>query len=127
VQDQQYTLKMGGVTQKQFDAFKGQMALDPGKIINNDLANYDLIDRDGSYGVTTGDHFNIDIKGPDNGFVDVNATNSTNFLSVTVQTLRGHPDAGQNTFMTSYDPNTQTMTWQTHNISRTNDNIGGVA
>jgi hypothetical protein len=25
--------------------------------------------------------------------------------------------------MVSYDPNTETMTWQTHNISRTNDFI----
>ncbi|HRP90822.1 MAG TPA: DUF1990 family protein [Edaphocola sp.] len=122
-QDQKYTLKMTGVTQSQFDKFKAQMSLDPGIIINNSKAKYDLIDRDGSYGVTKGDHFDIKIT-PDNGSVQVSAVvNKPNFLSVTVQTLRGHPDAGENTFMTSYDPNTQTMTWQTHNISRSNDFI----
>jgi len=99
------------------------MALDPGKILNNDLASYDLVDRDGSYGVSPpGDHFDIDIWGPDNGFVKVaNVTDKSNFLSVTVKTLEGHTDAGQNTFMVSYDAASKTMTWQTHNISRSND------
>jgi hypothetical protein len=50
-----------------------------------------------------------------------NVTNLTNYLSVTVKTLEGHPDAGQNTFTTMYDPKTSTMTWQTNNISRSND------
>jgi RHS repeat-associated protein len=121
VQDQKFTLKMRGVSQAQFDKFKNQMSLDPGKIINNNKAKYNLVDRDGSYGVTKNDHFDIDIF-PDNGSVVVsNVTNSTNYLSVTVKTLEGHPDAGQNTFTTMYDPKTSTMTWQTNNISRSND------
>ena len=122
VQDQTYTATFSGVTQESFDKFKDQMKLEPGKIINNRLATYDLIDRDGSYGVSVGDHFDIDIYGPDNGFVVVNSiSDESNSLSVTVFTLKGHPDAGQNTFSTSYDPETKTMTWTTHNISRTND------
>ncbi|MFL5763616.1 MAG: DUF1990 family protein [Bacteroidia bacterium] len=123
VQDQRYLLKMTNVSQKDFDKFKAQMALDPGKIINNTKAKYDLIDRDGSYGVTKGDHFDIAITPDDGGVVVSNVTNRANYLSVTVKTLSGHPDAGENTFTVSYDPKTKVMTWQTHNVSRSNDFI----
>lgn len=122
VQDQEYTLKLGKVNEQSFINFKNQMKSDPGKMLNNFYADYHLVDRDGSMGVSVGDHFDIDIAGPENGFVVVaSVTDRPNFLSVTVKTLEGHPDAGQNTFMVSYDPNTETMTWQTHNISRSND------
>jgi hypothetical protein len=36
--------------------------------------------------------------------------------------LEGHPDAGTNTFSIYYDSKANTMTWTTHNVSRTNDN-----
>jgi hypothetical protein len=98
------------------------MGEDPGKIVNNFLADYRLVDRDGSYGVTEGDHFDINIAGPDNGYVVVDKVTSTDIsLSVTVNTLEGHTDAGTNTFSVVYDPNTQELTWSTHNISRSND------
>lgn len=123
VQDQKYTLMMGDVTREQFDKFKTQMSLDPGEIINNEKAKYNLVDRDGSYGVTKGDHFDIKIF-PDNGSVVVSkVTVHANYISVTVQTLEGHPDAGENTFTAAYDPKTQNMVWQTRNISRSNDFI----
>lgn len=98
------------------------MRSDPGKIINNRLASYALIDRDGSNGVSVGDHFDIDIFGPDNGFVEVTSIwDGVRVLSVTVATLEGHPDAGRNTFTATYDAETKTMTRSTHNISRSND------
>jgi hypothetical protein len=122
VQDQLYFATFENISQEQFDRFKAQMQLDPGKIVNNFLAEYDLIDRDGSYGVTEGDHFNIDIAGPDNGGVVVSKViNTTNSLSVRVRTLEGHTDAGENIFSVSYDPKLKLMTWSTHNISRSND------
>lgn len=122
VQSQNYTATFSKVTPRQFNTFKKQMAEDPGKIVNNILAKYRLVDRDGSYGVTEGDHFDIDIFGPDNGYVEVAKVNSTDIsLSVTVNTLRGHTDAGTNTFSVVYDPNKQELTWSTQNVSRSND------
>lgn len=121
VQDQYYYVSFENISQESFDKFKEQLLLDPGKIINNDKAKYYLVDRDGSGGVSKGDHFDIKIF-PDNGFVLVDSViNTKNFISATVKTLYGHPDAGANTFRASYDQKTKTMIWVTHNISRSND------
>lgn len=122
VQDQNYSATFENISQEQFTKFKEQMQLDPGKIVNNCLAEYDLIDRDGSYGVSVNDNFDIDIWGPDNGGVIVDQViMSANSLSVTVKTLEGHTDAGQNVFSVTYDPKLKLMTWSTHNVSRSND------
>ena len=115
-----------GVSSETFQKFKSQLALDPGSIINNDRATYRLVDRDGSYGVTIGDQFDIAIKNGPDGFVNVKSVISLeNSLTISVQTLKGHPDAGMNTFSVNYDPLTQELTWQTNNVSRTNDNYTG--
>ena len=129
VQDQKYEVTFGNVSQETFNKVKKQMAYDPQKIINNELAEYKLIDRDGSNGVSKNDHFDIDIAGPDNGSVVVAGITSTDYsLSITVNTLEGHTDAGTNTFSLSYDKENKQMTWSTHNISRTNDAVAlGVA
>ena len=122
VQDQKYTAVFKNVSQKTFDGFKFQMKQDPGQITNNDLATYRLVDMDQSMGVTVNDQFDIDIKGPDNGYVVISKIEETkNSLNVTVNTLEGHPDAGTNTFSVSYNPKTKELTWSTHNISRSND------
>ncbi len=122
VQDQEYTTVFSDISQKDFDKFKHQMGFDPGVIVNNYLAEYRLVDRDGSYGVTEGDHFDINIMGPDNGYVVISKIEKTNnSLSVTVDTMEGHTDAGTNTFSISYNSEKKELTWKTHNISRTND------
>jgi RHS repeat-associated protein len=127
VQSQKYTTVFSGIKQETFKDFKMYMTFNPGVIINNDRAKYKLIDRDGSYGVTKGDHFDIDITSAPDGFVRVTSVlELENSVSVKVQTLSGHPDAGHNTFSVSYDPITEELKWETYNISRTNDNIGGV-
>jgi len=124
VQAQKYTTTFSNIDQKSFESIKKQFSIDPGSVINNDRAKYRLVDRDGSYGVTVGDHFDIDISGSPDGYVVVKSVIAKqNSIQVQVQTLKGHPDAGSNTFTLSYDPKTQTVTWQTFNISRTNDNL----
>jgi len=126
VQDQTYCVVFNNVSQEKFQEVSDKFSTDPGSIINNDRAAYRLVDRDGSYGITTGDHFDITIECAPDGFVVVKAEIQTpNAVSVQVQTLKGHPDAGTNTFSMCFDPVTQTVTWQTSNISRTNDNIAG--
>jgi RHS repeat-associated protein len=124
VQYQTYTSTFSGVSQKSFNTLSSRFATDPGSVINNDRAQYRLVDKDGSYGVTNNDHFDITIDGGPDGYVVVkSAIKVENAVTVQVQTLRGHPDAGTNTFSLRYDPKTQTVTWQTHNVSRTNDNV----
>jgi RHS repeat-associated protein len=127
VQSQKYTTVLSGIKPETFEKFKKQISFNPGQIINNDRAKYKLVDRDGSYGVTTGDHFDIDIDDAPDGFVRVTSVfKLENSVTIKVQTLSGHPDAGHNTFSVSYDPVTEELTWETHNVSRTNDNIGGI-
>ncbi|PHS05250.1 MAG: hypothetical protein COA88_12605 [Kordia sp.] len=122
VQDQTYTVTFESIDQDNFDKFKHQMSEDPGKIVNNFLADYRLVDRDGSFGVTIGDHFDINIFGPDNGYVVVGGINDTETsLSVTVHTMEGHTDAGTNVFSVNYDPDKGLLTWSTSNVSRSND------
>jgi len=123
VQDQKYITVFNNIDQKTFDEFKFQMKQHPGQITNNELANYRLVDIDQSFGVTIGDQFDISIF-PDNGYVVISGIeDKVNSLSVTVKTLRGHPDAGENTFSVSYNPTTKSLTWMTHNVSRSNDFI----
>ena len=129
VQDQTYTSVFSGVTQETFNNLYTSFTTDPGSIINNDRAQYRLVDRDGSYGVSNNDHFDITIKGaPFQAYVVVkNVTAVKNSVTVQVQTLSMHTDAGTNTFSLSYNPENQTVTWQTRNVSRTNDNfLGGI-
>ena len=122
VQNQKYTATFSDMSKDEFDKFKNQLSLDPGKIINNPIAKYDLIDRDGSYGVTVGDHLDIELG--DNGSVVVGSVEvDDNYISVTVYTLKGHPDAGYNTFSASYNKENNTMTWTTENYSRTNMDV----
>jgi hypothetical protein len=117
----------GMTPQQEWEDFRSTFSSDPGRIINNNLASYNLIDRDGSNGVSNGDHFDISIL-PDNGSVVVtSAIVLTNSVSVTVQTLQGHPDAGTNTLTANFDPITGVVHFQTENWSRTNDNAGGIA
>jgi RHS repeat-associated protein len=126
VQDQKYTAVFENVSKETFDAFKTQFSQDPGSIINNDRASYRLVDRDGSYGVSVGDQFDIDIDDAPDGYVNVKAVVKTeNSVGVLVQTLRMHPDAGSNMFLLNYDPVSKTVVWQTHNVSRSNDNFTG--
>jgi hypothetical protein len=127
VQDQKYTTTFSGISESNFQAFKRTFTTDPGKAIDNDRAQYRLVDRDGSHGVSVSDHFDINIDWSPNGRVVVKSVIETqNSASIQVQTLQGHPDAGTNTFSITYDASTQTMIWQTHNVSRTNDNMGGI-
>ncbi|NQY07199.1 MAG: hypothetical protein HRT68_13670, partial [Flavobacteriaceae bacterium] len=126
VHNQKFVMKLEDVSLENFNKFKEQLSFDPGKIVNNYLAEYKLVDRDGSYGVTEGDHFDISIIG-DSGSVVISEIKSEDyFLSVKVQTLEGHPDAGSNIFSVKYDPKLKQMTWETQNVSRTNVGLGGI-
>ena len=126
VQMQTYCVVFKSVSQEKFNEVFSKFKTDPGSVINNDRAQYRLVDRDGSYGVTVQDHFDITIDGGPDGFVVVKTVvELENSVSVQVQTLEGHPDAGTNTFVLAYDAASQSVTWQTQNISRTNDNLTG--
>jgi hypothetical protein len=127
VQHQTYAVTVGNVSQKDFDKVRTTFLHDPGQITNNSWATYDLIDRDGSFGASAGDHIDIDIAGPDNGSVRIKsiAGNST-FFSPNFQALNGHPDAGEIFFYGSYDANTQSLTFTVSNITRTDVNLDAV-
>jgi RHS repeat-associated protein len=125
VQDQTYMLEINNVNNSAFEAFRKSFINDPGNIINNNLANYSHIDRDGSGGINNNDHFDIRIGGlaglggiACSVKVD-NVVNEDNFFSMKVLTLKGHPDAGYNIFFFSYDPEKKSLTWMTQNVSRT--------
>jgi hypothetical protein len=104
---------------------------DPGQVTNNWWATYDLIDRDGSFGASKGDHVDIDIRGPDNGSVRIkDIKGGANSFSANFQALNGHPDAGQIWFSGTYNQKEKSFTFNIFNITRTDvslDAAGGGA
>jgi RHS repeat-associated protein len=129
VQNQIYTATFSGVTKDDFGNLKTLFITDPGNINDNALADYELIDRDGSGGVSIKDHIDIDILGPDNGSVMVQdvAANNTGFMAK-FATLEGHTDAGWMFFGATYDEKAGQLTVKINNTARTNSDaslLGG--
>ncbi len=121
VQKQTYMIVFNNVTQEDFNAFTKGFLYNPGTVTNNDWAEYKLVDRDGSNGLSKNDHIDIDIWGPDNGSVLVkDVQKSDNYAMANFQTLEGHPDAGEIFFIASYDAVNKQMSFTITNTTQTN-------
>jgi RHS repeat-associated protein len=123
VEDQVYEAKYKGVTKKQYNELKRRFTTDPGLINDNSLADYELVDRDGSGGVSVNDHVDIAILGDSGSVVvqDVGANDSGFYAKFA--TLEGHPDAGYINFGAFYDEKAGTLTYRINNTTRANSGL----
>jgi RHS repeat-associated protein len=124
VQNQIYIEKFENVTKAAYEKLKTAFTTDPGNVNDNGWADYELIDRDGSGGVSKGDHVDIDISGPDNASVlvqNVHANNSG--FGAKFGTLEGHTDAGNIFFSADYNEKTKTLIYVINNTTRTNTDM----
>lgn len=119
-QNQIYEASFEGISKEDFEMLKSLFATDPGLVNDNRWADYELIDRDGSGGVSIDDHVDIDIPG-DNGSVVVQdvAINENGFYA-NFATLEGHPDAGFIHFGGFYNADNGALTFRINNTTRTN-------
>lgn len=123
VEDQVYEAKYKGVTKKQYNELRRRFTTDPGLINDNSLADYELVDRDGSGGVSVNDHVDIAIFGDSGSVVvqDVGANDSGFYAKFA--TLEGHPDAGYINFGAFYDEKAGTLTYRINNTTRANSGL----
>ena len=122
VQYQDYKVRIEG-SKDDYEKFKTTFLKTPDKITDNLYADYTLLDRDKSGGLSAGDKIDIDIIGPYNGSVRVASVSSTeNSFHATFITLDGHPEAGSITFSGRFSGNI--IEFQIYNITRSAE-IGG--
>ncbi|MGH2667491.1 RHS repeat domain-containing protein, partial [Flavobacterium sp.] len=124
VQNQVYTAKFENVTKEAFENLKAKFVANPGNLNDNGWADYELIDRDGSGGVSVGDHVDIDIAGPDNASVLVEKVSASGAgFNAKFTTLEGHTDAGSITFTATYDEKSKTLIYVINNTTRANTGL----
>lgn len=133
VQNQVYIANFKGVTREDYENLKTQFITDPGLVNDNLIADYELVDRDESGGVSVNDHVDIGIGAPGLGvsvddssvIVQDVAANDTGFMAK-FATLDGHSDAGWIFFAAFYNESEGTLTYRINNTTRTNTHMSAI-